>query len=110
MQEGRRPARNAENAAARALAPTIRRSTRAAGLLGQLDLRRGQDLLALLLLDLARRLDLLGGLADLPVELLADVVLLQVVGDLLAPFVGHDRVLTGLGLAQRALGALPIAG
>ena len=34
----------------------------------------------------------------------------QVVGDLLAALLGHDRVLAGLGLSQRALGALALAG
>jgi hypothetical protein len=40
-------------------------------------------------------------------ELLADVVLGEVVGPLI---LGHDGVLAALGLTQRALGALPLAG
>src|SRR5947209_4609720 len=99
---GRRPARQADMAAARALAPRIRISIEAqdapdrrirvrrgrspGSFLDDLDLRGGQDLLAVLLLDGAGRLDLLDGRADVLVEVVGRLVLRQVVRDLLAVF------------------------
>jgi uncharacterized protein (DUF2062 family) len=82
----------------------------AEGLLHQFDLRYGEHHLPVFLMHGSCRFDLGRMLAEVFVEILAEIVLGKVILDGFAVLRGLNDVLAMIGLLQSALGALPLAG